>query len=82
MLRSARFSCDAETVALWGGCQQYLLRCVARRALLRDAMRVVSPELSKASLDRCQGFVDDLLGVVHGQRQQLAQVADTFSRLR
>ncbi len=33
---------DAETRAAWSGCQKYMLRCVARRALLHSALNTPS----------------------------------------
>jgi midasin len=67
---------------LWPGCDHYLYKSVARKALLQTAMQSPSKELGLPTIERCRGFTENLMQMVWRQRKDISDVVEPFMQLR
>ncbi|XP_064629159.1 midasin-like [Lineus longissimus] len=74
--------CDEDLVQLWPGCDHYLYKSVARKALMKTAMESPSKELGLPTIERCRGFTEHLMLLIRNQRKHIADAVEPFMQLR
>lgn len=79
---SSKFPADLELIEAWNGCETYFQKCISRIALLLKSFHSPSKELGPHILDRCKGYVIDLLQRVSEEKQAIGKYGKLLWNLR
>ncbi|KAI4465363.1 midasin-related [Holotrichia oblita] len=73
---------DEKILTMWDGCELYYLRSTIRLNSLEEALQRPSKDLGPQNIERCKGFSNDLVVLLHEQKQKLITSSETFYYLR
>ncbi|XP_015108995.1 midasin [Diachasma alloeum] len=73
---------DQQMLAQWSGCQSYYYKSLIKLNALNSAFMKVQTDLGVSNMERCSGYSNHLMLLVHNEKKILAESFDSFLILK